>query len=74
MVAEHRDCELWRENDWRCEQWTVAGRPEVRLYLGSFKVSELMDGPEVDIWEQVTQWRRAAHDDSEEEISRSCDR
>ena len=64
MTNEHRDFELWRERNWRCEWWTVSGRPEVRLYLGSFKVGELMAGPNLDLWQQAAQWRLAAHADT----------
>jgi hypothetical protein len=63
MQAEHRHVELWRERDWRCEGWIVAGRQQVRLYLGDQLVSQLIAGPSVDLQRQTDAWRQAAHAD-----------
>jgi hypothetical protein len=65
MVTEHRNFELWHECDWRCEWWTVGGRPEVRLYLNGHKVGELADGPQLDLLRQTDEWRIAVRADNE---------
>jgi hypothetical protein len=64
MQKEHCDFELWRESDWRCEHWSVRGRPQVRLYLGAQLVSELVDGPGLNLQRQTDEWRIAAHADT----------
>jgi hypothetical protein len=63
MEKEHREFELWREQDWRCEWWSVGGEQQVRLYLGPYKVNELIAGPDVDVHRQMDEWRCAAHAD-----------
>jgi hypothetical protein len=63
MDRARRDFELWRERDWRCERWIAGGRPQVRLYLGAYLMSELADGPHLDLQRQTEEWRNAVHAD-----------
>ena len=64
MNIERRECELWRDGDWRCEWWSVAGgRHQVRLYLGPHLVSDLLDGPRLNLQRQTAEWRTAVHAD-----------
>jgi hypothetical protein len=63
MKIERRDLTLWRERDWRCERWIVDGRPEVRLYFGSHQMSELADGPQLDLQQQTVEWLAAVRAD-----------
>lgn len=65
MDTEHRKFELWRECNWRCEWWTVGGRPEVRLYFNGHQVGVLADGPQLDLRRQTDAWLHAARADSE---------
>jgi hypothetical protein len=60
MTSERRDFELWRAGDWRCEWWSVGGKPQVRLYLGQHQVADLTAGPHLDLWRQTAEWRAAA--------------
>jgi hypothetical protein len=64
MKAAYRNLELWHECDWRCELWTVGGRPEVRLYLDGHQVSELAEGPRLDLRRQTDEWLIAARADN----------
>lgn len=66
MNSERRDFELWRTGDWRCEWWSVGGRPQVRLYLGEHQVADLMPGPHLDLWRQTAEWRAAALADQQQ--------
>jgi hypothetical protein len=59
MNTERRECELWRDGDWRCESWSIDGRPQVRLYLDGRVVSDLLDGPRLDLQRQIAEWRIA---------------
>ena len=63
MTVERREIELWRHGDWRCEWWSRDGHHQVRLFLGQFLVSELTDGPNLDLARQVHEWRVAAEAD-----------
>ena len=56
--------ELWHECDWRCEWWVVAGRAEVRLFLGGHQVGELAAGPQLDLRRQADEWLVAARADN----------
>ena len=69
MESEHRNFELWRESDWRCEWWTVGGRPEVRLYLDGHQVGELADGPQLDLRRQTDEWLIAVRADRKSKAS-----
>ena len=62
MQTETR--EIWRDGDWRCEWWSGDGHQWVRLFLGQFLVSELGDGPKLDLQRQVHEWRAAARADA----------
>ena len=55
---------MWRDGDWRCEWWSVDGHQRVRLFLDHFLVSELGDGPNLDLTRQVREWRAAARADA----------
>ena len=63
MQSELPRVELWREREWRCEQWIVTDQVQVRLYLGNQLVSDLMEGPKIDLKQQTDTWRCAVHAD-----------
>jgi len=63
MKIERRESELWQDGDWRCERWMVAGRHQVRLYLGPQLVSDLLDGPNLNLLRQTAEWRTAVQAD-----------
>ena len=56
MNDERRECELWRDGDWRCELWRLGRRHQVRLYLRSHLVSDLLDGPNLNLERQTAEW------------------
>jgi hypothetical protein len=63
MKNEIHESEVWREGDWRCERWRVSGRPQVRLYLSDHLVSDLLDGPKLDLQRQIAMWLTAVRAD-----------
>src|SRR5687767_11795049 len=71
METKRRGLELWRDGDWRCEWSSGDGHHQVRLFLGQVLVSELADGPSLDLKRQVHEWRAAAHADTCRTRSRS---
>jgi hypothetical protein len=64
MKFECRTRELWREREWRCERWIVDGRMQVRLYFDGHLMSELADGPRIDLQQQTDEWLTAVRADS----------
>jgi hypothetical protein len=56
MKPEYSKFELWRECNWRCEWWTVAGQSEVRLYLDGHQVGALAAGAQLDLVRQTDEW------------------
>ena len=63
MELAVRDRQLWSERDWRCERWSVGGRPQVRLYFGMHLMSELEAGPKLDLSRQSEAWLTAVRAD-----------
>ena len=63
MQQVPRNIELWSEREWRCEWWTVDGRPQVRLYFGGHLVNALTDGPNLDLRRQTELWHSAVDAD-----------
>lgn len=60
MKDERPGFQLWSEGGWRCEWWTVDGKPQVRLYLDAYLVSELTAGPRLDLERQADFWHANA--------------
>jgi hypothetical protein len=60
METGRRKFEMWRDRDWHCESSIVGGRQLVRLYLDNHLVSDVTDGPKLDVLRQSDEWRSAA--------------